>query len=61
MKLKKLIEIVDEITEQVILDKNPDADIYKDVDGKLRMKKRYGPIRERVYNILKNNLQGVKA
>lgn len=62
VKLKTLIEITDELTEQIVLAKDPKADIFKETeDGKLRMKKRYAQIRERIFTILKNNLEKEKA
>lgn len=60
LKLQKLIEITDELTEQIVLDINPDADIYRDDGKELRMKKRYCGIRGRIFTILESNLKGVK-
>lgn len=54
---KKLIEISDELMEQVVLTFYPERDLYKNMpDGKLRVKKRYGEVRVRIYEVLKNNL-----
>ena len=61
VKTKELIEITDELMEQIVLSFNPKADIYKETEeGALRIKKKYGGIRERIYVILNNNLNGEK-
>ena len=60
ISLKKMIEMTDEITEQIVLAANPDADVYKDDGKELRIKQRYCGIRGRVFNILERNLKGAK-
>lgn len=58
---QKLIELTDELMEQIVLTFYPESDLYKDVDGKLRVKKRYGEVRTRIYDILNNDLNGGRS
>lgn len=58
VKTKKLIELTDELMEQIVLTFYPEADLYKDTEDGLRVKKKYGEIRERIYTILNNDLNG---
>lgn len=62
VETKELIEITDELLEQIVMTLYPDKDIYKETpDGELRIKKKYGEVRVRIYNILDTNLNGAKA
>lgn len=59
VKTEKLIEITDELVEQIVLAFHPNVNVYKeDEAGQLRMKKKYGEVRQRIYTILDNDLNG---
>ncbi len=62
VETKRLVEMTDELMEQVVLTFYPERDLYKDMpDGKLRVKKRYGEVRVRIYEVLNSNLNGGKS
>lgn len=57
VKVGQLVELTDELMEQIVLTFYPERDIYKeDKDGQLRVKKRYGEVRSRIFDILNSNL-----
>lgn len=59
VKLQKLVEITDELMEQIVMTFYPETSVYKeDKDGQLRVKKKYGEVRQRIYTILQNDLNG---
>lgn len=57
IKVGQLVELTDELMEQIVLTFYPERDIYKeDKEGTLRIRKRYGEVRSRIYDILQHNL-----
>lgn len=49
----------DELTEQIVLFFDQDAVVFAETkDGELEIKRKYEDIRNRIYDILDNNLNG---
>jgi hypothetical protein len=61
VKLEQLIDTTDELMEQLVLAKKPNAKVYQEDGDQLRVKKQYRELRTRVFTILNNNLNGGRA
>lgn len=61
VKIEELIATTDELMEQIVLAEKPNANVFKEDGEKLRVKKQYGELRTRIFDILNNNLNGGRA